>query len=64
MVVRSNAFSNVGKDRDQQVILEEGVSDEEDTPLTDDESTQLLTDEQNSEFVEAIQAICERHRNQ
>ncbi len=63
VVIRSNAFSDVGKDIDQEGILEEGFSDEEDTSLSDDENTQLLTDEQNSEFVEAIQAIAKRHRN-
>ena len=63
VVIRSNAFSDVGKDMDQEGILEEGFSDEEDTSLSDNENPQLLTEEQNSEFVEAIQALAERHRN-
>ena len=63
MVVRSNAFSDVSKDLDQEGILEEGFSDEEDTSLSDNENPQLLTDEQNSEFVEAIQSLAKRHRN-
>ncbi|MCH2417038.1 MAG: MMPL family transporter, partial [Acidimicrobiales bacterium] len=63
VVVRSNAFSDVSKDLDQEGILEEGFSDEEDTSLSDNENPQLLTDEQNSEFVEAIQSLAKRHRN-
>jgi len=63
VVVRSNAFSDVDKDMDQEEILEEGFSDEEDTSLSDNDNPQLLTDEQNSEFVETIQALAERHRN-
>ena len=63
VVVRSNAFSDVDKDMNQEEILEEGFSDEEDTSLSDNDNPQLLTEEQNSEFVEAIQALAERHRN-
>ena len=63
VVVRSNAFSDVGKDIDQEEILEEGFSDEEETSLSDNEKSQLLTDEQNSEFVEAIKSLADRHRN-
>jgi predicted RND superfamily exporter protein len=54
VVVRSNAFSDVDKDMNQEEILEEGFSDEEDTSLSDNDNPQLLTEEQNSEFVEAI----------
>ena len=63
VVVRSNAFSDVDKDMNQEEILEEGFSDEEDSSLSDNDNPQLLTEEQNSEFVEAIQALAERHRN-
>jgi len=63
VVIRSNAFSDVGKDMDQEGILEEGFSDEEDISLSDNDNPQLLTEEENSEFVEAIQALAERHRN-
>jgi len=63
VVIRSNAFSDVSKNMDQEGILEEGFSDEEDTSLSYNENSQLLTDKQNSEFVEAIQALSERHRN-
>ena len=48
VVVRSNAFSDIGIDMDQEGILEEGFSDEEDTSLSENENPQLLTDKQNS----------------
>jgi len=63
VLIRSNAFSDVGKDIDQEGILEDGFSDEEETSLSDNEKSQLLTDEQNSEFVEAIKSLADRHRN-
>ena len=63
VVVRSNAFSDLGIDLDQEGILEEGFLDEEETSFSDNEKSQLLTDEQNSEFVEAIKSVADRHRN-
>ena len=63
VVVRSNAFSDVGKDIYQEEILEEAFSDEEETSFSDNENHQLLTDEQNSEFVEAIKSLADLHRN-
>ena len=42
---------------EQEGILEEGCSDEEDISLSDNDNPQLLTEEENSEFVEAIQAL-------
>ena len=63
VVVRSNAFSDLGIDLDQEGILEEGFLDEEETSFSDNEKSQLLTDEQNSEFVEAIKSVVDRHRN-
>ena len=43
-MIRSNAFSDVSKDMNQEGILEEGFSDEEDTSLSDNQNSQLLTD--------------------
>ena len=63
VVVRSNAFSDLGIDLDQEGILEEGFLDEEEMSFSDNEKSQLLTDEQNSEFVEAIKSVADRHRN-
>ena len=63
VVVRSNAFSDLGIDLDQEGILEEVFLDEEETSFSDNEKSQLLTDEQNSEFVEAIESVADRHRN-
>ena len=63
VVVRSNAFSDLGIDLDQEGILEKGFLDEEETSFSDNEKSQLLTDEQNSEFVEAIKSVADRHRN-
>ena len=63
VVVRSNAFSDLGIDLDQEGILEEGFLDDEETSFSDNEKSQLLTDEQNSEFVEAIKSVADRHRN-
>ena len=63
VVVRSNAFSDLGIDLDQEGILEEEFLDEEETSFSDNEKSQLLTDEQNSEFVEAIKSVADRHRN-
>ena len=63
VVVRSNAFSDLGIDLDQEGILEEGFLDEEGMSFSDNEKSQLLTDEQNSEFVEAIKSVADRHRN-
>ena len=63
VVVRSNAFSDLGIDLDQEGILEEVFLDEEETSFSDNEKSQLLTDEQNSEFVEAIKSVADRHRN-
>ena len=63
VVVRSNAFSDLGIDLDQEGILEEGFLDEEETSFSDNEKSQLLTEEQNSEFVEAIKSVADRHRN-
>ena len=63
VVVRSNAFSDLGIDLDQEGMLEEGFLDEEEMSFSDNEKSQLLTDEQNSEFVEAIKSVADRHRN-
>ena len=63
VVVRSNAFSDLRIDLDQEGILEEGFLDDEETSFSDNEKSQLLTDEQNSEFVEAIKSVADRHRN-
>ena len=63
VVVRSNAFSDLGIDLDQEGILEKGFLDEEETSFSDNEKSQLMTDEQNSEFVEAIKSVAYRHRN-
>ena len=63
VVVRSNAFSDVGKGMDQDEMLEDGFAEEEEASISDDDKHQLLTEEQNGEFVEAIQSLAERHRN-
>ncbi|MDP6888093.1 MAG: MMPL family transporter [SAR324 cluster bacterium] len=63
VVVRSNAFSDLGIDLDQEGILEERFLEEEGMSFSDNEKSQLLTDEQNSEFVEAIKSLADRHRN-
>jgi len=63
VLIRSNAFSDDGKDMDQEGILEEGFLDEEVIIVPDNNPSQFLSDEQNSEFVESIQALAERHRN-
>ncbi len=63
VVVRSNAFSDLRIDLDQEGILEEGFLDEEEMSFSDNEKSQFLTDEQNSEFVEAIKSVADLHRN-
>ena len=48
VVVRSNAFSDLGIDLDQEGILEEGFLDEEEMSFSDNEKSQFLTDESKS----------------
>ncbi len=62
VVVRSNAFSDVGKGMDQDEMLEDGFAEEEEASISGEDKPQLLTEEQNGEFVEAIQSLAERHR--
>ena len=64
VVVRSNAFSDYVQGMDQDEILVDGFEEDEEISITGDNNPRLLTDEQNSEFVEAIQSLADRHRTE
>jgi len=63
VVVRSNAFSDYGKGMDQDEMLADGFEEDEGISITEDDKPRLLTEEQNSEFVVAIQSLADRHRS-
>ena len=64
VVVRSNAFSDYGKEIDQDEMLADGFEENEGISITEDDKPRLLTEEQNSEFVVAIQSLADRHRSE
>ena len=64
VVVRSNAFSDYGQGMDQDQMLANGFEEDEGNPIAGDDKPRLLTEEQNSEFVEAIQSLADRHRTE
>ena len=64
VVVRSNAFSDYGQGMDQVEILADGFEEDDGKPIAGDDKPRLLTDEQNSEFVETIQSLADRHRTE
>ena len=64
VVVRSNAFSDFGHGMDQDEMLVDGFEEDEESSITLDKNPRLLTEEQNSEFVEAIQSLADRHRTE
>ena len=64
VVVRSNAFYDFGQGMDQDEMLVDGFEEDEEISITLDKNPRLLTEEQNSEFVEAIQSLAERHRTE
>ncbi|GIT03129.1 MAG: hypothetical protein CM1200mP28_03880 [Deltaproteobacteria bacterium] len=64
VVVRSNAFSDFGHGMDQDEMLVDGFEEDEEISITLDKNPRLLTEEQNSEFVEAIQSLADRHRTE
>ena len=64
VVVRSNAFYDFGQGMDQDEMLVDGFEEDEEISITLDKNPRLLTEEQNSEFVEAIQSLADRHRTE
>ena len=64
VVVRSNAFSDYGQGMDQDQMLADGFEEDEGNPIAGDDKPRLLTEEQNSEFVVAIQSLADRHRSE
>ena len=64
VVVRSNAFSDYGQGMDQDEILADGFDEYDGNLIAGDDKPRLLTDEQNSEFVETIQSLANRHQTE
>ena len=61
VVVRSNAFPDYGQGMDQDQMLADGFEEDEGNPIAGDDKPRLLTEEQNSEFVVAIQSVSYTH---